>query len=150
MVREGPGGVRTFECFDRGHGEPFRIPVASLPEDYRFEVALTVPGSRGGGWIHLRLGTVAATFISNCSHFDDNGPCVPGTGIPIGSPVTLAIEKRGSVYRLLIEGREVQVTRYGSQPTAVREIVMEPGYNNAECQNDSIHAVLRRLTLFAL
>jgi TolB-like protein len=108
-VRDDLRGRRFFTCREPGPAR-FTIPVRDVPDDYRVEVAFT--------WVHM------ATFLTL-----QFGPVRIGIG-PEGeavlnqlqqklspaptldSPITLGLEKRRSVFRLLVDGREVMFARY--------------------------------------
>lgn len=111
VVREETAGLRAFRCL-HGNAAQFRIPIPALPTNYRLEVRYSYT-NRVDGFLRVDLGDIVATFGGRGSGFSalPHANRNPSSEVPAGSPVTVTIERRNNVLRLLLDGREVETTR---------------------------------------
>jgi hypothetical protein len=125
MVRDGAGGQRVFQC-SNGNSARFTVPIPPLPPNYRLEVRYSRT-DRVDGYLRVDLGDIVATFDVRGSAFSDipwanNNPA---SEVRAGVPVSVGIERRGNVIRLLVDGREVEIARAQPEPRPVTTLGLD-------------------------
>jgi len=102
----------AFTCFEEGPTR-FTIPTGALPADVRIELVVTMSQwgcggltvESGGLRFGIDRGSWNEAFINSAlKRFEP--------ALPVGTQATLALEKRGDVFRLFVDGRELAMGRY--------------------------------------
>jgi hypothetical protein len=137
MVRNGPDGQHVFRCF-RGSLARFQIPIPPLPDAFRLELTYS-RAEHTGGYLWVGLGNIRASLDSRGSSLTDGliNDTRPDSGVRDGVPITVGIERRGSVVRLFLEGREVDLWRPRPEPRAVTVLDLDlnrNGQHYGECR----------------
>lgn len=114
-VKEGSRGSHILTCFEGGPAN-LTIPTEEFPSDYRLEFVITQSYWKNVG---IKLGTLNAGVNMRVGTDYEFSAYINKSENKIGklpkdSPVIIALEKRGDVFRLIIDGGEVVVARYST------------------------------------
>lgn len=134
-VRDDLRGKRFFTCREPGPAR-FTIPVYDVPDDYRVEVAFTWVRAATSvtlqfGPVRVGLGPDGEVTLNQLARKLAPPPT-------LDSPITLGIEKRRSVFRLLLDGREVMFARYLNIAPADSLILDLNAGGHIDCPNTSV------------
>jgi hypothetical protein len=134
-VRDDLRGRRFFTCREPGPAR-FTIPVHDVPDDYRVEVAFTWVRAATSvtlqfGPVRVGLGPDGEVTLNQLARKLAPAPT-------LDSPITLGIEKRRSVFRLLLDGREVMFARYLNIAPADSLILDLNAGGHIDCPNTSV------------
>lgn len=108
-VRVGTRGRPEFACYEPGPAR-FAIPLANAPSDFRLEGIFYRENAFDE--MEFALGSITAglrwsgVFINRSQSEQLRGMNLPG-----GTPISVALEKRGDVLRLFVDGAEVLLAR---------------------------------------
>jgi TolB-like protein len=134
-VRDDLRGRRFFTCRDSGPAR-FTIPVHDVPDDYRVEVAFT--WVRASTMLTLQFGPVRVGLGPDGDALLNQLQRKISPAPTLDAPITLAIEKRRSVFRLLIDGREVIFARLLNIAPADSIILDLNAGGYVDCANGSV------------
>jgi TolB-like protein len=134
-VRDDLRGRRFFTCREPGPAR-FTIPVRDVPDDYRVEVAFT--WLRAATMITLQFGPVRVGLGPDGDALLNQLQKKISPAPTIDSPITLGIEKRRSVFRLLVDGREVMFARLLNIAPADSLILDLNAGGYIDCTNGSV------------
>ena len=134
-VRDDLRGRRFFTCREPGPAR-FTIPVRDVPDDYRVEVAFT--WVRAATMLTLQFGPVRVGLGPDGEAILNQLQRKVSPAPTLDSPITLGIEKRRSVFRLLVDGREVMFARYLNIAPADTLILDLNAGGYIDCPNASV------------
>jgi TolB-like protein len=134
-VRDDLRGRRFFTCREPGPAR-FTIPVHDVPDDYRVEVAFT--WVRAATMLTLQFGPVRVGLGPDGEAMMNQLQRKLSPAPTLDSPITLGIEKRRSVFRLLVDGREVIFARYLNIAPADSLILDLNAGGHIDCPNASV------------
>jgi hypothetical protein len=134
-VRDDLRGRRFFTCRESGPAR-FTIPVHDVPDDYRAEVAFT--WVRAATMVTLQFGPVRIGLGPDGDALLNQLQRRMSPAPTLDSPVTLAIEKRRSVFRMLVDGREVIFARLLNIAPADSLILDLNAGGHVDCANGSV------------
>ena len=134
-VRDDLRGRHFFTCRDTGPAR-FTVPVHDVPDDYRVEVAFTwvrfaTMVTLQFGPIRVGLGPEGDAILNQLQRKVSPAPT-------LDSPITLTLEKRRSVFRLLVDGREVIFARLLNIAPAGSLILDLNAGGHVDCENGSV------------
>ncbi len=137
----------VFRCFERGVAR-FTIPGVLLTGDFQFEVVasqVTWSGYWGAKGVELQIGTLVFGIRDRGweSHafVGQSGAQFPRP--PNGAVVRFVLERRGDVFRLFVDGRELVLARYPATQLSESWVLQLNEGESIWCRDDNNPALMR-------